>query len=199
MKNLIALIGAIGIMLLPLVAGCQSCGSDTLSGVEVAIIDTLPQIQCLPVTCQSCDSGFTRILQPLSGEIYIASPTQQDIRVFVIQDCHLVRLDTCINPQLDPMTAHFTATIGGNFGANTTVRVCTGSESYLTWFNANGGFPMHPITMDLDTLCTLPIVGIDQPISVDLPIVDIITGQSVTEMQPNRVYIQGKKRIVLFQ
>jgi hypothetical protein len=53
--------------------------------------------------------------------------------------------------------------------------------------------------MDLDTLCTLPIVSIDQPISEDLPIIDIMTGQPVTTMQPNKVYLQGKRKVIRWE
>jgi len=175
----------------------QPCTTDSAQSMQALF----PALSFETIECMEGCGGTqcARIALPdLTGRVQITGGQLGDtVRIQIWTDCNHIAFDTCIVCVADTVAAdpQNTWEFTGQWSPDTFFRVCFSQQVFVgVYFKpANTGRAWAPI-MQTDTLCGA--VSIDYPIqanSENQAPIDIITGQSVFEMLPNRVYRVGRQ------
>jgi hypothetical protein len=158
--------------------------ANTLAG---QCLDSLPS--CVSPTCgvkafnAVIPAGFDGFVA-ISGDAGTAS-------VMLLKDCFATFIkDTCIalNGVADPQLLYFST-------ADTiTISIFhqAGASVYLQCETMAG-----QTALPNGSICPLA-TSIEQPIEQTHPLIDIVTGQVVTTPQPHRVYLQGRRKLIIY-
>lgn len=149
--------------------------------------DTIP---CYKALCPHPKTYQEAFLAPWDGCIGFDQAAPGWGSLVLVIDNKIV-LDTCI---LTPGTGIPTQVCWSSTDSVKVFYYGPDSTSVGIWHFPGSGYPpLLNIIAITDTLCPLPL-SIDRPIEQeDAKPIDIITGQRVSFMQPNRVYLVGRK------
>jgi hypothetical protein len=149
---------------------------------------TLDTIACYPASC-GCKSLFSVNIPPFDGCLEMVGSTN-NCSVLITTDCDCIMLDTCLQMGSSGLVAKVC------FSSPDTVQfhVCSYDSAYIkiTAVPTFGEPSLPAAFVCADTLCQT--LGLIHPIEQEDPEpIDIITGQRVSFMQPNKVYLVGRK------
>ncbi len=172
----------------------QVLGYDTLQGVSNAWTN------CLPV----CENGNRALIDLLDNQQFLVleSPDTTLAQVRLIRDCHEVLFDTCMT--LDGIAAAGLGTYlslrVNNVNADHQLFVSWQMNKHVViWTKHSSNNTLYPVLYDMHSICGLSTSTVVPTAKVNLPYIDIITGQQVDQPVPNRVYLHGSKKVIVAQ